>query len=315
MYYFHSRLMPNLASPSSVTNAFDRTHTLFSVPEVSAILPVGCVDHSQPLSDICANRAQGIVSAAAGKKIYVFWSGGIDSTLALVALIQAGATPSLCVVMNQESIDEYPEFYYQHIENKILTKIIHYQNQFGIVEPVDTYLADGVVVTGELGDQMCGSGKYLHEDPEKLLSPWEDALCKTKSFEKYQRFANSAPIEINTLKDLWWWFNYAVKYNYVAFRMLRTSRNFKLEENVFHFFNTVEFNDWCVSTPIEEKFFGTDIKKYKQPFKDYIYGFTKDLNYQQNKTKLGSLQTVYVDLNPFSNLKEWTSVSIDGLIT
>jgi hypothetical protein len=315
-YHFHAGYMPSLVSPMFVPHVFDRTNTLFSTPHLESILPLGRTGYKHSLADTCDARAQEIISKAQGKKVYVFWSGGIDSTTALVSLLKAGVNSSLCIVVTEESIQEYPEFYDRYIHGKLDIKLVKYKNEYGIPESVDKYLDNGIVVTGEIGDQMFGSDKYLsYDNPTKLLDPWENLLKSTKAFEKYEMFVAFCPIKIKTQKDFWWWFSYATKYNYVVFRMLRTSHKFKLENNVFHFFNTTFFNDWCVSTPVEERFYGSDIKNYKQPLKDYIYSFTKDSNYQKHKIKTGSLYNVYFDLNPFAKLKEWSSISVDGVIT
>lgn len=315
-YYFHVGHMPELVSPMRVPHAFDRTNILFTSPHIEPLLPLGKVGYKHSLVDTCDTRAQEIISKSQGKKIYVFWSGGIDSTTALVSLLKLGADRLLCLVMAEESIQEYPEFYNQYVHNKLEIELVKYKNELGIPTPVDKYLKDGIVVTGEIGDQMFGSDKYLaYTNTAKLLDPWEDLLKNTKAFQKYEKFVATCPVKITTQKEFWWWFSYATKYNFVAFRMLRTSRKFKLEDNVFHFFNTIPFNDWCISTPIEEKFYGSDIKNYKQPLKDYIYNFTRDSNYQRNKIKTGSLGHVYFDLNPFAKFNEWSSISVDGVIT
>ena len=308
--------MPTLRSPMSFPNVFDRTNILFNVPNLDPILPLGKTGYKDSLVDTCDSRAQEIINKSGDKKSYVFWSGGIDSTTVLVSLLKLGAGPSLCIVMTEESIKEYPEFYNNYIHNKLNIRLIRYEHAYKIPEPVDTYLTDGIVVTGEIGDQMFGSDMYLtYGDSTKLLSPWKNELKNSRAFEKYEQFALACPVEIKTLKDFWWWFNYSVKYNSVVFRMLRTSHNFKLECNTFHFFNTTAFNDWSMSTPVEDRFFGSNIKNYKQPLKDYIYSFTKDSNYCKNKTKEGSLGNVIFDWNPFMNLKKWTSISVDGVIT
>lgn len=309
-YYFNARSMPSMRYPLFSPNVFDRTRILFDVKNLEPLMPIGKADCTKKLNDICDERSFEIFKKAGAKKIYVFWSGGIDSTTALVSLLRCGAGKSLCVLMNSESVAEYPDFYDKYIKNNLNVIWVDYKNSFGIPESPDKYLQDGVLVTGEIGDQIFGSDKYLSfGDTSKLLSNWKDGM---PMIEKYEEFALASPVQIKTKKDFWWWFNYAVKYNQVAFRVLRNSKTFILEENTFHFFNSVSFNDWAVSTPSEEKFFGTDIRKYKKPLKDYIYNFTKDSNYQLNKIKVGSLSSVTVNLNPFSKLNEWAAITTDG---
>jgi hypothetical protein len=59
-------------------------------------------------------------AAAAGLVVEVYWSGGIDSTALLVALLRT-ATPAqraggLLIRLDDDSIVEYPLFYKEHIE-------------------------------------------------------------------------------------------------------------------------------------------------------------------------------------------------------
>lgn len=54
----------------------------------------------------------------------VMWSGGIDSTVALVALVEAarkkdGRMEKLLVCLDKTSIDEYPKFYEESIKGQL----------------------------------------------------------------------------------------------------------------------------------------------------------------------------------------------------
>jgi hypothetical protein len=70
--------------------------------------------------------------------------------------------------------------------------------------------------------------------------------------------------------------------------MLINSPGVVLDKNLFHFFHTEAFNDWAVSTPTEEKFYGSDLRQYKMLAKNYIYAETKDAAYRDHKTKVPS---------------------------
>lgn len=313
-YYFNTRLMPGISSPLVISYVFDRTRTLLDVPDITPIRPIGKITTPKGLSDICDSRAEQIVFSAGGRPIYVFWSGGIDSTAALVSLLkQTGAT--IVVVMNKESIKEYPYFYTRFVKNKLTTKMVDHATIYGIPKSIDTYLADGIVVTGELGDQIFGADRIFKTsltNPNLLMQPWQDTFTDKTLVDKYVEFAEACPFKLKTYKEFWWWINYSLKYTYVCFRMLRTSYTFKFDQNMFHFFDTEHFNDWAISTPMEVKFFGVDGKKYKQPLKDYIFKFTNDVEYQQHKTKQDSLQSVHPGINTFENLVKWYAYDVNG---
>lgn len=317
-YYYNAYTMPVVSGPLAVIPGFDATRQLFDVPDVVPLLPFGRLITPKKLSDICDVRAAHIHKLAkdSGKKIYVYWSGGIDSTAVLVALLKQGAAQDVVLVMNDVSISEYPEFYKEHIDGKLAVDMVRYKRGDEIPTPVQHYLKDGIVCTGELGDQIFGAGKYVDlSDPSVLLTSWRDKYGRHKQMPKYEAFVAACPVPINNLKEFWWWGNYTVKYTNVAFRMLLTSYKFKLEENVFHFFHTQDFNDWAISTPMEERFYGVDIRNYKQPLKDYIYEFTKDTNYQINKIKVGSLDKLHTAINPSTHHLQLRKVSTDWVVS
>lgn len=317
-YYYNAYAMPAVNGPLAVIPGFDATRKLFDVPDVIPLLPFGRLITPKKLSEICDERAAQIHQLAKdnGKKIYVYWSGGIDSTAVLVALLKQGAAKDLVLVMNEASITEYPEFYKTYVDGKLTVNMVTYRHGDEIPIPVQHYLKDGIVCTGELGDQMFGAGKYVDlPDTNVLLAEWRGKYGHHKAIDKYEAFASACPVPINNLKEFWWWGNYAVKYTNVAFRMLLTSYKFELEKDVFHFFHTTDFNDWAVSTPMEERFYGTDLRKYKQPLKDYIFTFTKDGNYQLNKTKEGSLYKLDTPKNFGTQHLMLRKVSTDWVIS
>lgn len=317
-YYYNAYTMPAVGGLLVVSPGFDATRKLFDVPDVVPLMPFGRLTTPKALTDICDERAAQIYKTAvdSGKKIYLYWSGGIDSTAALVALLKQGVSKELVLVMNSASIAEYPEFYSKYVDGKLAVNMVEYRRGDEIPIPVQHYLSDGIVCTGELGDQMFGAGRYVDtSNTSLLLTSWKDKYGHNKEADKYEAFAATCPVPINNLKEFWWWINYTVKYTNVAFRMLLTSYKFQLEKDVFHFFHTTDFNDWAVSTPMEERFYGTDLRKYKQPLKDYIYEFTKDSNYKINKIKEGSLDKLVTPRNFGTQHLMLRKVSTDWVIS
>lgn len=59
--------------------------------------------------EVCLDVAKKIADSTT-QKISVNWSGGIDSTSALVALLQTVPKDRLVVVCDQASVNEFPEF-------------------------------------------------------------------------------------------------------------------------------------------------------------------------------------------------------------
>ncbi len=103
---------------------------------------------------------------------------------------------------------------------------------------------------------------------------------------------------LKTNFDHLWWLSFAVKWQFVATRMLAytAKRNVTgiasgyLDNRFDQFFNTVDFQLWSMNN--------MDLKikdvwsTYKWPAKDFIFEFTHDDDYRKNKQKRGSLATV-----------------------
>lgn len=308
MYYFHTEKMPNMLSPVSIYTAFDRTRTIFDCKEIVPVIDIGKPDCKKDFDLICDERAIHIWQKAKeqNKRIAVFWSGGIDSTLSLVAILKTGNDSEVTVVINQESIREYPE-YFEFLRRTNVG--FFWVTRERTVEAAPKLQDDHLIVTGELGDQIFGSVKYKDYPSFDVLSkPWKEVLKieNKKTIETLEKFTAACPTKVETTKEFWWWLSYAVKYQGVCFRMLRYS-DVILEKEAFHFFNNNDFNDWSVSTPMEMKFFGEDERNYKMIAKEYIYKETKDLDYKNNKLKQVSL---YSDRSPYIEPK-YTWVATD----
>jgi hypothetical protein len=224
------------------------------------------------------------------KKISVFWSGGLDSTAVLMCLREVLPANKLVVMYTPESIAEYPGFFEQHIQGVFET----FQFSMGTVwKAIEFGCTNGIAVTGEIGDQIYGSVLYLERGKEWLMQPWEQFDAEITDNESYQRFVQACPQKITTTADYLWWVNYSMKYQLVQCRMLLDNTVSKLNENFYHFFDTQGFNDYAVSTPIEDKMPGYEIKSYKKPLRDVIYQLSNDANYAYTKPKVRSLVPAY----------------------
>mmetsp|Transcript_7812 Transcript_7812/g.14719 ORF Transcript_7812/g.14719 Transcript_7812/m.14719 type:complete len:1375 (+) Transcript_7812:442-4566(+) len=127
--------------------------------------------------------------------IVVCWSGGIDSTGALVALLRTATTacseevkgrkksmplgkksqPRLVVTCDDESMSENPTFFSSHIRDKV--KIMERKGR--TISDLARENSGCLIVTGELGDQLFGSDRCRMSFPlQKLsgLTPEEEAL-------------------------------------------------------------------------------------------------------------------------------------------
>ena len=283
----------------------DRTETLDTginftildrIPKVSKI--------NKPFSQICSDRSKEIINATNGS-IKVLWSGGIDSTVALIAFITELTTikriDRLQILLSKESIAEFPTFFERIINGKLSFQLIK-TTMFDHIKP------DEIIVTGEHGDQLFGSDKLKYP----ILAG--DAFCPFESMLEFSisrklgtdKFTNSiidfiapqikcSPIKIVTLYDYYWWLNFSLKWQTVSMRLIhgleRTHND--LEKNVFHFFKSDDFQNWSIQNhSIKIK---NEWNSYKYIAKEFIYEFHKDDAYLRNKEKEQSLKEVLVN--------------------
>ena len=268
-------------------------------------------DRAKPFDQLCDQRASEIVREARRRnaKINLLWSGGIDSTTACVALMRAcrDQPKQLRVVLSKESRKEYPAFCKEHLNGQVHLKWIRNVGE--------AYRQDGMIVTGELGDQMFGSAKALEIPTRSLLrpmaepfpgplrKPWPEALHE----QVRQRLASdvraqavmdylspqiqAAPVAIDDLFTCLWWMNFSLKWQPVSLRMMSSARGLSLADFQFrtrHFFQTDDFQQWALhhaGQGVRE-----DWTTYKWPARDYIYAFTGDDQYRREKEKLPSLR-------------------------
>jgi hypothetical protein len=271
---------------------YDRNQIVGPTQKIKLITPLGQLTQTNGIYDICLNRANELAKLVENtdKKIHVFWSGGLDSTAVLMSLREVAPSNKIVVLYAPESLVEYPGFFEQHVQGTFET----FEFSMGTVwKAVEFACANGIAVTGEIGDQIYGSVLYLDREKDWLTQSWENFNAEITSNEIYHRFVQACPQKITTTAEFLWWVNYSMKYQLVQCRMLLNNTVSELNKNFFHFFDSKEFNDYAVSTPMEEKMPGYGIAAYKKPLRDVIYKLSNDAVYSYTKPKVRSLVPVY----------------------
>jgi hypothetical protein len=289
-YYFNKSQMVHI--PNVAMNMWDRSGVLTPNTDIVTITKIGSVKPTELFDNICIKRAEELYNKAKeeNKKLFVFWSGGLDSTATLLSLIMVVTNKDdLVVLYTENSIKEYPSFLGAFIDGKYkhikFTEVFYY-------ETVTKYCMEGIVVTGEIGDQLFGSALFKQESKEDLQRSWKTYKNISK-LSNIEAFVEACPQPINTVAEFLWWLNYSMKYQCVQTRMLLDNTVSILNKNIFHFFDTEEFNDYTVSTEMQVKLPEYDIKKYKYPLRKFIDVLSKDSDYAYNKEKIGSYVPVY----------------------
>ena len=299
-----------------------RTKSLFPMPQMRTF--------TKTYEEVCNERAVYLHTHAKklGVPLYIMWSGGIDSTLALVSLLKnatAEQKKNMTVLLNEHSIAENPRFYHEHIQGKLRRdSSTFYFNLFG---------AEAVITSGELNDQVFGaeSGRAFMQrfGANVIHQPYDRGIYLTLFTERmgptmapfyvdlYERFKDSAPIDIVTNNDVNWWFGFAIGWQSDVLRPLSfiAERNTKkitwdyLTKCYLPFCNTEDFQLWSMNN-LDKRIKDT-WNTYKWPAKDVIYGYTEDTGYRDTKTKKASLQTVHKNQKKFHLIDSALNFSYD----
>lgn len=235
---------------------------------------------------------------------YIFWSGGIDSTLILCSILKNWPSlKNLVVVLNQNSIDENTTMYEKYVRNK-LTVV----NTDLFMDKSVKFSHDHLYVSGDLGDPLItfdGYGRFRKQYPEILDKSWKTNIQKIIDYFNYNQQFNIGTYAVNqviksfskletqpqTVHDFLWWINFNWGWNSEFYAFLWSYHDVDydldtkkfIENNMFYYFNSVECQNWAVGLIGTSQSNHNNISKY--PFKQYIFDFNKDFDYFKHKEK------------------------------
>jgi hypothetical protein len=304
----------------------DRTGTIKFPVQTTSIFPLPQMRFlTKTYEELCDERAYDLLVRAdvLDVPMCVFWSGGVDSTCLLVALLK-NSTPAqrerIVVVMSEESIREYPEFYAKHIRGKL-------RCESGLLFP---YLLGTrkLLVNGEHNDQLFGSDVVVQLvnrfSFDVVHKPYDRSLFVTFFTEKmegneteawryvrlFEDVCRMSPVRLVSNFDVFWWVNFTLKWQTVYMRVLsfvsERTKVFLTKDYIEHyyqpFFNTEAFQLWSMNNLRQRV--ADSWRSYKWVAKKVIYDFTKDLDYYTLKQKRGSLQYLLMQHTPYNFIDE-----------
>jgi hypothetical protein len=303
----------------------DRTNTIRFPIRAKSLFPLPRLRQSRrSFEELCTERAAELLGRAdrAGSRLYVFWSGGIDSTLALISLLKNATdaqTKNITVLLSEDSISEYPLFYQRYIRGKVrVSSAVMFPGLLG---------TDNIIVNGEHNDQLFGSdivGELIAESgPVVMHKPYDrdlfyaffNARVQNEAvvnfyLDLFERVAAAAPVAIETNFLFLWWINFSLKWqsvfmrtlSYAVPRMVTRIDMSYLRDNYAPFYCTDEFQIWSMQNL--DKRIKDEWRTYKWLCKEIIYEFTKDPDYRDNKTKRGSLYFILLQQRPWAFINE-----------
>jgi len=274
-----------------------------ALPEYSLNFPIKNID----LDTACFNRSKELI--ASNKKIYVLWSGGIDSTLTVVALLEADIPKDqIYVVCNTDSLKENYNFFLKisdrvnFVSTERVMQILKYDN------------LDGMVLSAEHGDLSYGYDfssemlQILGPDYLKLPATREnivkyfthkklDVESANCWYDVFMESAKNSPRPIDTTYDFSWWagFNWRWQYALEKFRM----RFYRIPDSTT-FFIGQDIQNWSIHHQQPDL---NNLRDFKPEYKKIIFRYTGDEDYYKNKIKHEST-TLYYGSNSYAAVLE-----------
>jgi len=234
----------------------------------------------------------------------VLWSGGIDSTNVVAAIIKnlpKSDFENITIACNPISVWENPYFYYNFIEPNFKTVDSRWTLTNECIE-FNNYLFNG-----EPGDQLFTCCSIVSNQPKDYpFQPLTDELlfdfiCSRtdKKFAAWfhQFFVDnvkSVGIPLNTLHDAVWWSQFNFNWVGVKMRALHYGDWAKLKnarvyfDKFIHWYDSVDYQRWSMVNNIVGEKFGSNFSDIKLAAKKYIYNIDKNTYYKDYKTKMRS---------------------------
>lgn len=309
LVYYHPIALKNSSVFHKCVNplisVMDRTTTHWPNFQYTNLFPMPALaEHAPDFIQTSIARIQELTSH--DKQVNVLWSGGIDSTFVMTLMIELGiadrlfAENRLTIGLNMDSIRENPVFYEKFIKQRYLSCVVQANNLLINPKPNE------VIITGEMADNLVGSLTMkscvdyyndfgtVHKNKQVAIDWMSRKLESNERGEFYEfieQVCANSPVEIVTAHDLLWYLNFNFKWQAVNFRIVShcasQSVGNQLIDNLKHFFNTEDFQQWSMLEG--HHFQGNSWADYKMVMKKQIYQVTGDIDYFRNKTKHPSL--------------------------
>ena len=278
----------------TITMPFDFYHDeKYKIPKFKTV--------TYTFEEACIKSAISIANT--DKRIYLFWSGGIDSTAMVVAFLLANINKKqITVVFNNDSIQEYFLFY-KHV---ILPNFDIVSLDF-LMQESKFNLTAGIFVEANPADYTFGDininsiisnfgnnfalANASRENIIKLVKTLYNVTDYIAEifFNLINSTIDQSPRKIETIFDFWWWVGYNFKWESV--NQLLLPRLSAVADTRF-FFNEIDMQLWTLNNlePIMIPF------SYKKKYlKKMIFDYTKDALYYESKIKWPSVSRKFLN--------------------
>lgn len=251
-------------------------------------------------------RAQELIGVVDNKDlpIVVYWSGGIDSTVILSALIKNWPKHLLdrvLVKMNRASYFENPWFF-----DKVITK-----NNLKIQDLIGDW-QDYFILTGSCADSLWvqadvveleilwpGSSKWSMVSKKDSLIQWISSKSREeiahKMYDMVVESSQRVGVELDTFEDFYWWWNFNFVYTGQLYKYLDDycSAQSRIDLSLWRqqhlgWYHTDSYQSWSAWNRSNGIKINKTVRSYKWPAKQYIFELDGNHWYRDYKTKIGS---------------------------
>lgn len=271
-------------------------------------LPI--TNYTGNLSDIVLKRAEEIYSKSIreNKKIYVYWSGGVDSSAIILALLAVASNRNnITILYTKSSIEEYPKLYTYLQSFSDLQMILI--SVYDIGKYAEQYGKTDIVITGFPADQLFGS--IINQRDDIIFGDdWRKFIVKKTAIEQFEAAFQHYNLPVTTIEQFTWFMNFACKWKLVirAIPMWFGCT----DDGVIPFYDTQDFQNWSMSNFDKLHIYDQkNPKYYKYELKQFINSQFPDKEYLEHKGKLGSIRAG-VQSEPLPHLRKPYISFIDG---
>lgn len=248
---------------------------------------------------------------AKNKKLAVWWSGGIDSTAVLVAVLKSTTEKfqreNLVIRGDINSIEEYPNFYQKYILNKLeflpANLINYFDDQYINIDGAggDTVFGDHVVYELVERGYLDKNIDWLNLKANRYVDIINSVIKNSAISEWYVSQLDKLFTRFNTetVFDCCWLQGMALNYQNVHiapyvydFNIKNLEASFLKERFILQYplriFGSVDFFKYSLKY--------RHVRNNHNPrecSRKYIYDFTKDVDYYKNKRKVSSQVKLY----------------------
>lgn len=303
----HNHTQPPLYNRKGV-NLLPFKNELIDVPGFS--MPDCIPSYNKSWDDITDQRCLELRATKFDRPWIVMWSGGIDSTHIVCALIKnlpPADLKNITIACTPVCVWENSYFYFNYIKpnfkvidsHHIRQQDIEYQNKFYTLdgEPADQLFGGLSTVLYNMQPNI----DLLRKDIVKHSDYAIEFIAKktNRHFAEwyYQTLISSAAssgVSVTTFHELVWWsvFNHSwvsVKFRLFYYSNWKNVKNVKSYiDQIVHWYDTNDYQQWAMNKNNTDQKLGQQISDYKLAAKKYIHAVNTDNYYMKYKTKMAS---------------------------